>query len=192
MDAQEPVVLLYNLVKRQLSESASLNEVETQVQAVAMAAEISEDVVEKVLTRFRTEFAPSEPTVAAPRLLVDWGDLPRVGHQVRPEFSLLCQQYSSRPDVQISVDRELDHDATDPLRRPQNEESGLWAFHVPFRMTTDAMDCRPGQYLIDVRVSFRDVQPELPRFFRCCIRLNVSDANAEAVAFWRLTGMVSR
>ena len=178
MDGHGPAGILYNLVKSQLSESATLTDAETQVQAVAASVGIPEDVVADVMSRFRTELNSEPGTVSAPRLLVDWGELPRVGHQVRPEFSLLCPQYSSRPDVCVRVDPDLDHDPTDRLRRPQAETSGLWTFHVPFRMTTGGLDCRPGHYLIDVEVSFRDVPAELPRFFRCRLRLNVSDASA--------------
>ena len=170
---------LYNLVKSQFSELATLAEIETQVQLTAVTCGIPEDVITEVVARFRAEIVSTESETGPPRLLVDWGELPRVGHQVRPEFSLLCPEYSSRPDVQIRVDRDLDHDETDALRRPQAEESGLWTFHVPFRMTTDAMDCRPGQYLIDFQISFRDVPPEIPRFYRCRIRLNVSNASDE-------------
>jgi hypothetical protein len=176
---QGPAGILYNLVRSQISDSATLAEVEMLVQTSAMTCEIDEAAVIEVLTRFRAELNPEERETPLPRLLVDWGDLPCVGHQVRPEFSLLCAAYSSRPDVQISIDQDLDHDATHRLQRPEQEEAGLWTFHVPFRMTTDARDCRPGQYVIDVRVSFRDVPPELPRFFRCRFRLNVSDASAE-------------
>ena len=179
VDSHGPAGILYSLMKSQLSESATLTEVDAQVQAVAAAAGIPKDVVAEVIAHFRTELAPAETTLTTPRLLVDWGDLPRVGHQVRPEFSLLCPAYSSRPDVQISVDRQLDHDPSDPLRRPQDEGSGLWAFHVPFRMTTDGMDCRPGQYLIDVRVSFQDISPNQPRFYRSRIRLTVSNTTVE-------------
>lgn len=178
MDTDGPSDILYNLVKSQLSDSGTLSDVETQVHAVAAAAGIPEDVVVAVLDRFRNEFSPARHESASPRLFVDWGELPQVGHQVRPEFSLLCPQYSSRPDVHVRVDADLDHDPIDRLRRPQAEESGLWTFHVPFRMTTDGLDCRPGHYLIDVTVSFRDVAPEMPQFFRCRLRLNVSAESA--------------
>lgn len=180
MEMLGPAGILYNIVKSQLGASATLVEIETQVQTVAATAGIPADVADEVLLKFRTELhvaAGGQDVV--PRLLVDWGDLPRVGHQVRPEFSLLCPKYSSRPDVQINVDRDLDHNPSDPLRRPQADEQGLWTFHVPFRMTSDGMDCRPGQYLIDMEVSFRDVPPELPRFYRCRIRLTVPHAAAD-------------
>lgn len=43
-------------------------------------------------------------------------------------------------------------------------------------MTSEGLDCRAGQYLVDVQVSFRETQQELPRFYRCSIRLTVSGA----------------
>lgn len=180
MDTQGPAEILYNIVKSQLGASASLIEIETQVQVVAASAGIPGTVADEVLTQFRAELQSSgSGKDVAPRLLVDWGELPRVGNQVRPEFSLLCPKYASKPELQISVDRDLDHNPQDPLRRPQEDELGLWTFHVPFRMTSDGLDCRPGQYLIHVEVAFRDVPPELPRFYRCRIRLNVPHAGAD-------------
>jgi len=115
VEMQGPAGILYNIVKSQLGASASLIDIETQVQAVAAAAGIPDAVADEVLTRFRAELqsAGSQQDVA-PRLLVDWGELPRVGNQVRPEFSLLCPKYSSRPELQISVDRDLDHNPQDP------------------------------------------------------------------------------
>ena len=108
MEMQGPAGILYNIVKSQLGASASLIDIDTQVQAVAAAAGIPDAVADEVLTRFRAELqsAGSKQDVA-PRLLVDWGELPRVGNQVRPEFSLLCPKYSSKPELNISVDRDL-------------------------------------------------------------------------------------
>ena len=178
---------LYQFIRSQLSESASPAEIEAQVRMLAASQGIDASVVSTVLNRI-SEPEPVTPpplpkhqlpTIQLPRLLVDWGELPRVGYQVRPEFSLLCPAYKSQPEISISVDRELDHDADDPRRRPQTNESGFWSFHVPFRMTSDGMDCRPGHYLMGVEVAFRDVPPELPRFYRCQIRLNVSNTNVE-------------
>jgi hypothetical protein len=173
-----PAGILYNLVQSQISDSATLAEVETLVQTSAMTCGIAEDAVVEVMTRFRAELNPEESETPPPRLLVDWGDLPRVGYQVRPEFSLICPEYPSRPDVIVRVDQQLDHDDTDRSRRPHSEDQGLWTFHVPFTMTTDGMDCRPGHYLVDVEVFFREAPAALPRFFRCRLRLNVPDANA--------------
>ena len=153
------VETLYTLVKSQLSGSESLTDVSTQVAAVGQMVAIPADVIAEVVERFRHELLPVDNAVVTPRLLVDWGELPRVGHQVRPEFSLICPNYKSRPEIVIHVDQDLDHDQKDKSRIPQAEESGLWTFHVPFRMTSEGMDCRPGHYLIDVDLSFRDVPP---------------------------------
>lgn len=178
MDLQGPADILYNLVNSGLTGSKSFGDVESQVQAAAASAGIPDEVVSEVLDRFREELQPVEPEISVPRLLVDWGELPRVGFQVRPEFSLLCPAYDARPEIHVKVDRDLDHNPDDPLRRPQIDEPGLWTFHVPFRMATDGMDCRPGQYLINVDVSFREAPEKAARFFRCRIRLKVSDLNS--------------
>lgn len=166
--------LMFNIIKGQVSETATLAEIEPLVQTSGAPNE----VIAQILDRFRAKIDQRESPAAGLRLLVDWGELPRVGHQVRPEFSLICPQYASRPEVTVRVDQDLDHDDTDRLRRPQAEVQGLWTFHVPFRMTTDGMDCRPGHYVIDVEVFFREAPASLPRFFRCRLRLNVPDANA--------------
>ncbi len=177
MDQQGPAAMLFNLVKEQLEGTEDLQQIEAQVTLVADTCKLSQDVVTEVLTEFASQFAPAVNVIRAPRLLVDWGELPRVGYQVRPEFSLLCPAYSARPEIHIKVDRDLDHDAYDPLRRPQIDEPGLWAFHVPFRMTSEGMDCRPGHYLLDVEVTFREAPAGAARFYRCRIRLNVPDLN---------------
>ena len=177
MENQGSAEILSSIVKSQLGVSATLVEIETQVQAVAESAGIPSRVADEVLLRFRTERkAANTGQDVFPRLLVDWGDLPRVGNQVRPEFSLLCPKYASRPEIQIHVDADLDHDPNDALRRTQEDDPGLWTFHVPFKMQSDDMDCLPGQYLIDMELSFRDVPVELPRFYRCRIRLTVPNA----------------
>lgn len=177
MEQQSPAAMLFNLVKNQLEGTEDLLQIENRVNVVAETCSIPKDVVTEVIAEFRSQFAPAVNTVSTPRLLVDWGELPRVGYQVRPEFSLLCPAYSARPEIQIKVDRDLDHDANDALRRPQIDEPGLWTFHVPFRMTTEGMDCRPGHYLLDVEVTFREAPADAPRFYRCRIRLNVPDLN---------------
>jgi hypothetical protein len=112
-----------------------------------------------------------------PRLFVDWGDLPRVGHQCCPEFTLICPAYPGRPDIHIKIHGDLDHNENDCHARPKTEDMGLWSFHVPFRMTSQGLDCRPGQYLLELQVAFREVPPGLPRFFESQIRLNVPSAS---------------
>jgi hypothetical protein len=177
VETSDPTDILYQLVNLQVTPESSLDQICQQVQAAGVAASIPEDVVGQVVARFESERGTA--AVATPRLLVDWGEPPRVGHQVRPEFNLLCPGYEdSRPEVRVSIDRELDHDEVS-LRPVQIEDPGLWSCQVPFRMTSDGMDCRPGQYVIEVDLSFRDVPAGMPRFYRCRIRLNVKDAAAE-------------
>jgi len=127
-------------------------------------------------------------TLVWPRLFVDWGDTPRVGRQVRPEFSLVCPGYPSRPEIQVLIDRDLDHEEAHWQPRPQEQEPGLWSFHSAFRMTSGGLDCRPGQYLIDVHVSFRDVPPQMPRFYLARIRLNVPDQQSGADSVLEIDG----
>ena len=113
-----------------------------------------------------------------PRLLVDWGELPRVGRAARPHFSLIASGIAGRPTVKVTVDRSLDNDPTDPLRQVRTEEAGLWSFYVPFSLTTNGLDSRPGLYVIDVAVTFSHVAAGQPRFLQTRIRLNIPDASS--------------
>ena len=150
------------------------------VRLIAAQLGAADDVVERLVADLcHSQPRPVEPDAtpplasSAPRLFVDWGELPRVGHQVRPEFSLVCPGYSAKPDIRVFVDRDLDHNGEENLRRLRCEEPELWTFHVPFRMTTEGQDCRPGHYVIEVHVSFSEASTEQVRFFCCQIRLNV-------------------
>ena len=111
-----------------------------------------------------------------PRLLVDWGELPQVGRQARPLFTLIASGVSGRPVIKVNVDRSLDNDSSDPLRQVRTEEEGLWSFYVPFSLTNKGLDARPGLYVIDLEVTFPHVAAGQPRFLQTCIRLNIPDA----------------
>lgn len=113
-----------------------------------------------------------------PRLLVDWGELPQVGRTARPLFSLIATGMSGRPTVKVEIDRSLDNDPSDPLRQVRTEESGLWSFYVPFSLTTNGLDARPGLYVIDVAVAFPHVTAGQPRFLQTRIRLSIPDASS--------------
>ncbi|NQW48065.1 MAG: hypothetical protein HQ464_09905, partial [Planctomycetes bacterium] len=113
-----------------------------------------------------------------PRLLVDWGELPQVGRTARPLFSLIATGMTGRPTVKVDVDRSLDNDPADPLRQVRTEESGLWSFYVPFSLTTNGLDARPGLYVIDVAVTFPHVAAGQPRFLQARIRLSIPDATS--------------
>jgi hypothetical protein len=164
--------MLYEIVRGKLDSTSPLDEVRATVSAVAEILNLDQETVCRVVDEFRLASSPPV-TEPPPRLLVDWGELPRVGHQCRPEFSLLCPTNKGRPEIHIKIDDELDHNLSDSHIKTQCDGTGLWSFHVPFRMTSQGLDCRPGQYLIEVQIAFRDVPPESPRFFRCRIRLNV-------------------
>lgn len=117
--------------------------------------------------------------VVRPRLLVDWGEMPQIGRSARPLFSLIGAGSSGRPSVRVNIDRGLDHDPVDPLRQVRTEESGLWTFYVPFSLTTNGLDSRPGLYVIDVDVTFPNAGDGQPRFLRTQIRLNLSDGSSD-------------
>ena len=113
------------------------------------------------------------------RLLVDWGELPQVGREARPLFSLLTTHSVGRPKVTVRVDRSLDNDPTDPLRQLRMEDSGLWTFYIPFRLTSDGLDAKPGLYVIDVEVTFPHTENRHPRFLQTRIRLNIPDGSSD-------------
>ena len=164
-------LLLFQMVKNQLGENTSMTEVESTVSGVAAILNLDQDSVGMVLDEFRKILPPVPSSDFYPRLFVDWGDMPRVGVQCRPEFTLICPDDVSKPDIHIKIDRELDHDPCDCHVRAKTEDIGLWSFHVPFRMTSQGIDCRPGHYLLELQITFREVPAGMPRFFRVGIRL---------------------
>lgn len=113
-----------------------------------------------------------------PRLLVDWGELPQVGRAARPHFTLIAPGMTGRPTVKVDIDRSLDNDPLDPLRQVRTEESGLWSLYVPFSLTTNGLDARPGLYVIDVAVTFPHAAAGQPRFLQARIRLSIPDASS--------------
>ena len=112
------------------------------------------------------------------RLLVDWGELPQVGRNARPLFSLITKGISSRPSIRVQVDRSLDHDPSDPLRQVRMEDDGLWTFYLPFSLTSGGIDAKPGLYVIDVEVTFPHTDDGHPRFLQTRVRLNIPDAQS--------------
>jgi hypothetical protein len=184
----EGAEVLHNLIKQQLQGSEPFDEVEALVRSVGDKVQISQDQIEVVVERFGRDLPPSMPIDFTPRLLVDWGELPQVGRKVSPEFSLLCPAYTDRPNVNVQVDKDLDHDPNDSLRRLEFEDSGIWNFHIPFQMKTKGQDCSPGHYIIDVKASFRSAPENAPRFYRCRIRLKVPDLNSEQGGILEIDG----
>ncbi len=121
-----------------------------------------------------------EPAYPRPRLLVDWGELPQVGRAARPLFSLISETSRGRPIVRVSVDRSLDTDPTDPLRQLRSDEPGIWTFYIPFSLTSNGLDARPGLYVIDVEATFPHAAAGEPRFLQTRIRLSIpSDAEGK-------------
>ena len=139
--------------------------------------ETSNDVIRKAVLSDPALATLSRPDLEAaleqvltarqrPRLLVDWGELPQVGRQARPLFTLIASGVSGRPVIKVNVDRSLDNDPLDPLRQVKTEEQGLWSFYVPFSLTNNGLDARPGMYVIDVEVTFPHVVAGQPRFLQ--------------------------
>ena len=79
--------MLYQMVKSQLGDSCTFEEAEKNISAVKGILNLSEELAQRVIDKFRADLAPPPIANVTPRLLVDWGELPRVGHQVRPEFT---------------------------------------------------------------------------------------------------------
>ncbi len=139
-----------------------------------------------LIARFGAE--PPRQGQIHPRLLVDWGELPQLGHQARPAFSLICPEHCGEPQISIRIDRELDHDPDDPLLTPRRDQEGIWSFSVPFRLTSSGRDCLPGQYIIDVEATIRAAVGDYPRFFRTRIRLHIPSASASGPRVLEIEG----
>ncbi|MDB4640712.1 hypothetical protein OAF56_03670 [Pirellulaceae bacterium] len=165
--------MIYGLVKQSLDEKSAFQDAEKQVLTLAENVGVDDETVATVLTRFREDFAI--PDHEAPRLMVDWGEPPRVGRNARPTLSLICKGEKHPPKVGISVDSDLDHDANDPRRQLQWEDDGIWTFCIPFRLTSKSFPCLPGQYILSVNVTFKGDAARPPRFYNTHIRLNVPD-----------------
>lgn len=95
-----------------------------------------------------------------------------------PQFLLVCPDsyQRERPRVLVKVAENLDH--TFPSDRPRtlkSEGPGKWGFNVPFTLTTNDQDCRPGYYVIHVTVEYHNLaNPSLPHAFHCSIRLHIT------------------
>jgi hypothetical protein len=127
---------------------------------------------------FETE--PQESETQPPRLLVHWGAAPEIGHVVRPRFLIAASSAYAQPRVHVQIDPALDHAPEQLPDTARHEGDGLWGFHVPFALTTNHLDCRPGQYLVDVAVTFPTPRATgLPRCFRTIIRLSIRKSDGE-------------
>ena len=118
--------------------------------------------------------APEDTSFELPMLFVHWeGGLPEIGLNVVPNFQLVCPAtYSVRPRCDIEIDSKLDHSSPSP--HPRQITKGNWTFSLPFGLTTDGEDCRPGTYLIQIKIRFLGLSDRnLPSLFHCELRLNV-------------------
>ena len=171
----ESMAVSDNLVEV-LRNSLSGNESPAQVAEMLRGISIPESEIPPVLRALGLERGTGVVEVQPVRLIVDWGTWPRVGHQARPRMMVICPApYHGRPTVVVRIDRDLDHDF-DPVglaSQLRRDAEGLWSLHVPFRLSTNNTDCRPGQYVLDVEVSFEDLDGSIPRFFETQIRLTI-------------------
>ena len=164
---------LDEFVATQFEASASNEAVRREVLAHPALAVLDRPQLEAALEQVLALRSPEAEPEAGPRLLVDWGELPQVGRAARPLFSLVTEPSFGRPNVRVAIDRSLDNDPLDPLRQLRSDEPGIWTFYVPFSLTSNGLDARPGLYVIDVEVNFPHVQAGRPRFLQTRIRLSI-------------------
>ncbi len=164
-----------------------------ELQRIIGAAGLPDTLFEEIVQRLQAAQPPLPPDFdfnaaanpsatnqdVVPRLVVDWGMLPQVGHQARPNFMVLCASSDySQPEVHLNIDRDLDCPAHEDTISPVRIGSGQWEFHAAFGLTTNGQDCRPGQYLIRIRLRFRDASTGSMRFFQSVIRINIGNTGA--------------
>ena len=176
----ESLETFYNAIRKEFNGDETVDQLGPLIQSswtlVGNDEPLSDSDVAELIDRLRADTSPDTPL---PGLLVDWGkEPPRIGYQARPQFMLLCPDgYSKRPTVDVVVDHSLDSDG-DAGRDLQAESKGVWEFFVPFGLTTDRHDCRPGDYLLELKLRFPVLaNRSLPRFFHCTIRLHIPPAD---------------
>jgi hypothetical protein len=124
-----------------------------------------------------------------PRLLIDWGQDLHVGWQACPACHLICSaEYKTAPRVVVQLDDRLDHDPRAEKPELRSVDLGLWAFHIPFALTTQGTNCRPGQYLISISVELPSVNRDSPRFYYSQIRLKVLDPASSSAKTLEIEG----
>lgn len=181
-------------IQSQLRGDESPAEIRALVQAAGLPESIAEELIQQPSASVAVPPPPppppdsvplnspaAEPTAdipatefTTPRLLVDWGVPPEVGHQTRPSFMILCDPDThSTPRIRLFIDEHLDFSGRDQAVSVAEIDDGQWEFHSAFGLTTDGVDCRPGQYLLRVQLSFQKCPDGVPRFFHSTIRLTV-------------------
>jgi hypothetical protein len=78
---------VYDLIKSQLNGKESFEEIERLVDN--LCNQFNLDYSKEVLNRFRLKATEK----STPQLLVNWEELPQIGHRSCPEFNLLCPDY---------------------------------------------------------------------------------------------------
>lgn len=180
-----PFDALVETVRSQLSGT----ETSAELEGLLAAAGIPDTMFEELMLRIKPSVPPPVPPstppsshdsniTSSPQLLVDWGMHPQVGHQSRPCFMVLAPAYSgARLNVELQIDDALDFPEASSDVRVLSLGEGQWEFHVSFGLTTNGSNCRPGQYLIQVRAVFDDLtDTALPRYFQSTIRLNIGES----------------
>lgn len=179
-----PFDALVETVRSQLSGT----ETSAQLESLLAAAGIPDTMFEELISRLKPSVPPPVPPATTteldiattPQMLVDWGMHPQVGHQSRPCFMILAPAYSgARLNVELQIDDALDFPEASSDVSVLSLGDGQWEFHVSFGLTTNGSNCRPGQYLLQVRTVFAGVtDPALPRYFQSTIRLNIGESGA--------------
>ncbi|MEO2023174.1 MAG: hypothetical protein ABGX05_15240, partial [Pirellulaceae bacterium] len=180
---------LIELVQPQLQGDETVEAITKRLLGAAMV--LGQKLDDKTASELAQELVspaepPPQPEVAMQRLIVDWGDYPRLGHRSTPHFLLLCPDayQQGRPQIHVQVDDLLDNDFPEnKARKIRSEGPGLWGFHVPFSLTTEGKHCLPGHYVINVSVKYRHrdlANSQAPETFHCAIRLRIQDPEIQA------------
>lgn len=132
-----------------------------------------DDLVPAIQSLFST-------SIEFPQLLIDWKTLPSIGNQCTPQFLLvLTDDYQDlHPEVVHAFEPSFDC-ATHALTPSLNKTpEGHWEWFLPFALTQNNVDCRPGDYILTVQIKFTgNSSPDAPRRLRKTIRLVVPDPN---------------
>ena len=178
---------LIGLMAENLARVQRPEDVERIALELGEANRLPADLVAAVSARIRLQFETqllstaavddsdvNAPTISFPRLRVDWGQNLTVGRQVCPQFHVDSPpEFTGPPEIDVMIDDRLDRPPHGRHFTVSRDADGLWEFDVPFGLTTNGDDCRPGRYKLEIRAAFPSAAAGLPRYFHCLIYLNV-------------------